>query len=267
MHRPWEHSGLAEYFDDRRVTNLGIKRKLREKLGAALELVKTARAKGIRVCECFAPSCWTPPDLKIYLLSPTKDFYHELLPNFTSTPTDSEGYGERVTFLDYTIPEQYAPLTDKGETSAENDSSIVLAFQMPSGEIALLTGDAGIPALTCAVQEAERQGLNLKNQIVFFQLPHHGSIQNLGPSVLNRILGKPNENLSREAVVAYASVSKQPKIGHPAKHVTNAVRARKANCFSTKGSILHWSFGDVPQRLGWQALTPIPYYPRVEIVI
>ena len=265
MHRPWEHRGLADYFDDRRVTNKGIKDRLHEKLGAAIQLVTAARDKGIKVCEPFAPTmrknlC----GVNVFVLGPTEDYYHSVLPDFTSTPTDAEGDGDRVDFKDYEVPEHLCRLTDSGETSAENNSSIILAFQLPSGKIVLLTGDAGMPALISAAKEAERQQLNLKNNIAFFQMPHHGSIQNLGPSVLDRIMGSPGEMLPRGNIDAYASVCRNPKVGHPAKHGTNASLARKGRCFVTKGTTIHRPFGGVPDRQGWMSLTPIPYYSMVE---
>ncbi len=265
MHLPWKHRELATYFDDGRVTNMSIKRCLKEKLGNAIQLVETARNKGFEVFECFAPSSGKQLcGVNVFVLGPSQDYYHTLLPDFTSTPTDANGCGERVDFMDYEVPDECCPLTNDGETSAENNSSIILAFQLPEGEIVLLTGDAGIHALNHAVREAERLRLDLKQKIVFFQMPHHGSIQNLGPSVLDRILGDSKEASAREKAVAYASVCMHPKVGHPAKHVTNAIQARNCNCFSTKGRPIRKFFGHVPMRSGWTSLTPIPYYPTVE---
>lgn len=265
MHLPWRHRELAAYFDDGRVTNQSIKRCLKEKLGNAIHLVESARNKGIEIFECFAPSGGNQLcGVNVFVLGPSQEYYHSLLPDFTSTPTDANGSGERVDFMDYDLPDDCCPLTNDGETSAENNSSIILAFQLPNGKIVLLTGDAGIPALTYAVREAEQQHLDLKSNIVFFQMPHHGSIQNLGPFVLDKILGTPTEARRRGNVVAYASVCRHPKVGHPAKHVTNALRARNCQCFSTNGIIIHMSFGIVPDRPGWTSLTPIPYYPMVE---
>jgi len=266
MHRPWEHSGLADYFDDRRVTNLSIKRRLRENLAPVIQLVQSARKDGgVNVCEYFAPSIWKQLcGVNVFVLGPSQNYYHQLLPDFTSTPTAAEGRGERVDFKNYEVPEQLCQLTNNGETSAENNSSMILAFQLPDGEIVLLTGDAGIPALMHAARVAEQQNLDLKRNIVFFQMPHHGSIQNLGPSVLDKILGNPTEARRRGTIVSYASVCKHPKVGHPAKHVTNALRARNCQCFPTNGIIIHKSFGRVPNRPGWTSLTPIPYYPTVE---
>lgn len=265
MHRPWEHSGLADYFDDRRVTNQGVKKSLRENLSPIIQLAQSARNRGIKLCDCFAPSKWEKLcGVNVFVLGPSLEYYHSLLPDFTSTPTEPNYCGERVEYEDYEVPEQFSPLLDDGETSAENNSSIILAFQLPEGEIVLLTGDAGIHALNHAAGEAERLGLDLKQKIVFFQMPHHGSIQNLGPSVLDRILGDSKEASAREKAVAYASVCMHPKVGHPAKHVTNAIKARNCNCFSTKGRPIRKCFGHVPTRSEWTSLTPIPYYPTVE---
>lgn len=267
MHRPWEHSGLADYFDDGRVSNRGIKKSLRENLAPVIQLAQSARNKGVKLCECFAPSKWANLcGVNVFVLGPSQKYYHSLLPYFTSTPTTPEYAGERVEFSNHMIPTQLCPLKDDGTTSAENNSSIVLAFQLPEGEIALLIGDAGIPALNYATMEAMRQNINLTSNIAFFQMPHHGSIQNLGPSVLDKILGSPTQALARQKAMAYASVCMHPEVGHPAKHVTNAIQSRNCDCFSTNGRIIHKSFGTVPKRNGWTSLKPIPYYQTVEVL-
>jgi beta-lactamase superfamily II metal-dependent hydrolase len=265
MHRPWEHSGLAHYFDDGRVTNRGIRNSLRENLTPVIQLTQLAKSKGIKLCECFAPSKWDNLcGVNVFVLGPSQEYYHSLLPNFSSTPTEPDYCGERVEYEDHEIPEQYSPLTNDGVTSAENNSSIILAFELPKRKIVLLTGDAGIPALEYAAREAEKQSIDLKNQVAFFQMPHHGSIQNLGPFILDKILGTPTEAFARQKTGAYASVCKCPEVGHPAKHVTNAIQTRNCDCFSTRGHTIHKSFGRVPNRSGWTSLTPIPYYPNVE---
>ena len=265
MHRPWNHNSLVDFFDDDRVTNRGIKKSLKKNLGPAMQLAKLASDKKIKLCECFAPCKWDSLcGVNVFVLGPSQEYYHSLLPDFRSTPTEPNYRGERVEYEDYEVPEQFSPLADDGVTSAENNSSIILAFQLPNGEIALLTGDAGIPALTRAVIEARRQQLDLQSQVVFFQMPHHGSIQNLGPSVLNKILGSPAEADMRKKAIAYASVCQHPEVGHPAKHVTNAIRARNCDCFSTTGQPIRKVFGSVPPRDGWVPLTPIPYYSKVE---
>jgi len=79
----------------------------------------------------------------------------------------------------------------------------------------LLTGDAGVPALERAADFAEFHGLDLR-AVDFSQVTHHGSKRNVGPSILNRILGPKlgSPNLTK---VAFVSASKDGAPKHPAK--------------------------------------------------
>jgi beta-lactamase superfamily II metal-dependent hydrolase len=80
---------------------------------------------------------------------------------------------------------------------------------------------------------------------------------------LNRILGpiKPNESYDK---TAYVSASKDGQPKHPAKKVVNALKRRGANVFATQGKgLLHHS-NDAPQREGWSAAQPLPFYKEVD---
>lgn len=268
MHQPWDHKGLRDIFKDGRVTAKSIKDHLKDGLEKAYDISKSVKDGGkIKLTNCFAPATWSKLcGVDVHILGPTKDYYESLLPAFTSTPTNGEDVdlGQRVEFLNQTIPFDRCPLTDAGETSAENNSGIILAFKLPAsigGGIVMLTGDAGIPALLNAAGEAERLLLDLPNNIRFFQAPHHGSIQNLGPSVLDKVFGKKVTD-----AIAYISVSSDHDNQHPAKHVTNALLERGVLSFLTAGQPIRKSFGKVPKRDGWITLTPIPHYPEVEKV-
>lgn len=268
IHRPWEHTGLKEIFKDGRVTAKSIKDHLKDGLEKAYDISKTVKDEGkVKLTSCFAPTSWSGLcGVDVHILGPTKDYYESLLPAFTSTPTDGEDVdlGQRVEFSKQTVPSECCPLTDAGETSAENNSGIILAFKLPEsvgGGIVMLTGDAGIPALLNAATEAERLSLDLSHNIRFFQVPHHGSIQNLGPSVLKKVFGK-----RAASAIAYISVSANHDNEHPAKHVTNALLDCGVQSFLTAGQPIRKAFGKVPVREGWVSLTAIPHYPEVEKV-
>ena len=206
--------------------------------------------------------------MDVYVLNPSKEYYESLLPAFNVTPTDGDDDGvRRVEFSKALYPAKLYPLTDDGETSAENNSGIVLAFKLPDdvGGIVMLTGDAGIPALENAVVEATKCGLDLKNDVSFFQVPHHGSIQNLGPTVLNKLFGNPLDAAKR-VKTAYVSVSKGHDNQHPAKHVINALEDRGVECYMTNGQVIRKNFGKVPERPGWVALSKIERYAQVEAI-
>lgn len=271
MHQPWAHTGLKDVFKDGRVTSKSIRQSLKDGLEKAYSVASAACKKGTELLECFSPSKWKNlVGVDVYVLNPSEQYYENLLPSFNVTPTDGNNDEvRRVEFSEELYPEAYYPLTDEGETSAENNSGIVLAFKLPKdvGGIIMLTGDAGIPALENAVGEAARCGLDLKNDTSFFQIPHHGSIQNLGPTVLNKIFGKPESlGASKRVKTAYASVSKGHDNKHPAKHVINALEDRGVDCYMTNGQAIRKVFGDVPVRLGWVSLSKIERYSQVEAI-
>lgn len=271
MHQPWVHAGLKDVFRDGRVSSKSIRQSLKEGLEKAYSVASTARKKGAKLCECFSPSEWKDLcGVNVYVLNPSKQYYENLLPSFNVTPTaGSDNEVRRVEFSEELYPEACYPLTDDGETSAENNSGIVLAFKLPKdvGGIIMLTGDAGIPALENAVEEANRYCLDLKNNLSFFQIPHHGSIQNLGPTVLNKIFGEPEAlDTVKRVKTAYASVSKGHDNQHPAKHVINALEDRGVECYMTNGTAIRKSFGTVPVRPGWVTLSKIERYSHVEAI-
>lgn len=255
IHHPWTHLGLKNLFTDSRVTNNSIRENLRDGLESAETLVNNATKNGVRIIEPFAPNLLFDNLLGVtaYILGPTQEYYHELIPNFRSTPTTSKdnNVNHRLESTGRMVLSANCPLTDEGETSAENNSSVILAFKLPDGKIFLFTGDAGIPALSNATNSAITLGLNLSQQIHFFQVPHHGSIQNLGPSVLDLIFGSPQSTRNRkEPISAYISVSKEPSPLHPSKHVINALKERTVNCYQTHGRVICHTSGSVPNRPG-----------------
>lgn len=273
MHQPWNHKGLKDVFKDGRVTSNSIRQSLKDGLEKAYSVANFAAKREAKLLECFSPSKWENLcGVDVYVLNPSMEYYDSLLPSFNITPTDGDDDGaRRVEFSKTLYPAAQYPLTDDGETSAENNSGIVLAFKLPDdiGGIVMLTGDAGMPALDNSVAEAKKQGLNLKNDIKFFQIPHHGSIQNLGPTVLNKIFGTPHDAV-KSAKTAYVSVSAEHDDQHPAKHVINALEDRGVECYMTNGMTISKSFGHVPNRLGWINLKEkklkIESYPRVEAI-
>ena len=52
----------------------------------------------------------------------------------------------------------------------------------------LFTADAGVPALEQAIGQLEVIGFDF-NRLRIVQVPHHGSKRNVGPKILDRILG------------------------------------------------------------------------------
>jgi beta-lactamase superfamily II metal-dependent hydrolase len=254
MHRPWEH---APYILDLFKANhspTGLSEKLEKAVSAAHELETICQKKGIPIVEPFAGT--STSDGSLLVLGPSREFYQQLLPDFRNAPAAklpsiiakfATAVAERVAMVAEKM--HIETLNDSGATSAENNSSVVLLLTFGSDKI-LLTGDAGIPALTAAADYAQSRGIPL-NDLYLMQVPHHGSRRNVGPTILNRIMGK-------NAIVS-AGPDCAPK--HPAKKVTNAFIRRGAKVNVTQGQQVLFTRGVRP---GWVPLPLVPFYDMLE---
>jgi beta-lactamase superfamily II metal-dependent hydrolase len=152
-------------------------------------------------------------------------------------------------------------LRDGGITSASNESSVVLYGDFGTGQRVLLTGDAGLRALNCAAYCASYLGLPLQD-FVCVQIPHHGSRRNVGPTILNQILGPIQAEGSAARFSAFVSAPKDDDT-HPRKMVLNAFTRRGGRVVATQGSsTVFW--GGFPARDGYENATVLPFASRVE---
>jgi len=125
----------------------------------------------------------------------------------------------------------------------------------------LFTGDAGIPALEQALDILEAEGFEA-GTLNFVQVPHHGSRRNVGPSVLNRLLGLKGQS-ARHSTALASVPPKNPEHKHPSKKVTNAFHRRGYNVHLTQGG-KKWHYHDAPSRDGWGTSTPVNFHNQVE---
>lgn len=276
MHQPWNHAeDIRHLFDDERVTPSGIEERVWRALQDARELEKIATRNGIEIIEPFADNgyCELSPNAKLYVLSPSKAFYEQQLANFRCMPEAATkdsmarilealaAKGKEVARVFETWFEETLTDPQPDATSAENNSAVVLLFEL-DGKRLLFTADAGVPALTQAADRAAALGIDLKT-VNFIQVPHHGSKRNVGPTILNRIVGsiKATDSYDKTAFVS-APKDGQPK--HPAKKVVNAFKRRGANVFATQGKGLWHHSNDALAREGWSNATPLPFYKEVD---
>jgi len=262
MHLPWEHTDdIARMFHDGRVTDNSVSEKLRNELDGARILGEAAIERGVRIVEPFAGDTGFGSALTV--LGPTREYYDTQLLNFRTTP-DRRRENVIVKALEGTrsIAERFdlETLTDAGDTSAENNTSVVTLWNF-AGRYCLLTGDAGIDALDQAADQLDAMGV--ARPLAFVQVPHHGSRHNVGPSVLDRILG-PRLPAQEKRTTAFVSVSPGADRKHPAPSVTNAFLRRGAPVVSTKdhGQIRHGH--NAPARPGWGPVASLPLIPEVE---
>lgn len=271
IHRPWtaEHTnGIADLFKSGRVSDASVRERLRKSLDQAHELAVAAQRKGITMVEPFA-GCATP-DGAFRILGPTRAFYEDLLPQFRGTPEPKAGLldiaqrqvAKAATAALRWVVEAFEieTLEDKEDTSPENNSSAI-AMLTVDGRSCLFTADAGKAALSGALDRLDEAGFDYTS-LRFVQVPHHGSRRNVGPTILDRLLGPPQiSDAKRRSAFVSAARKGAPK--HPAKKVCNAFRRRGAHVYATQGSNI-WHHFEAPPRPDYSTLQPLPFYDQVE---
>ena len=147
-------------------------------------------------------------------------------------------------------------LDDEDTTSAKNNTSVVTQLTV-DGHRLLFTGDAGVTALSHAADQISFYSLG--TALRFIQIPHHGSRRNVGPTVLNRLIGKPVSQEQSRHIVALASTAKNGEPKHPRKAVIHAFKHRGTKVLATRGNAIR-HFYAAPARPGWTAVDPEPYH-------
>jgi beta-lactamase superfamily II metal-dependent hydrolase len=275
MHLPWNHVADIEENLKKASATDKVRQHFRKSLENAHELENLAKKKGIPIVEPFSDKI--PPNNVFTILGPSTTFYENLLKSFRCVEelemkdrfwaevlaTLAKTADKAITWLDETWGVETLAEPAADDCSAENNSSVILLFSH-AGRKFLFTSDAGVPALTEAAAYAETLGIDLKT-LTGIQIPHHGSKHNVGPQILDRIVGPKlndaNANTTKSAIV---SAAKEGAPKHPSRRVVNAFKRRGARVIATQGNtILHRS-ADAPEREGWSNATPLPFYDKVE---
>lgn len=266
MHLPWDHSGTIGEARKYAFKSTALSEKVEKSFQAASDLQAIAIRKGVPILEPFAGMQTRDGVLRI--LGPSEDYYEGLLPNVEETRAQSsvislsEQLRKLLKAAAQLVPETLwtETLRDDGETSPTNNSSVITLLTV-DGRKLLLTGDAGIPALEQALDLLEAEAFQ-PGSLKFVQIPHHGSRRNVGPSVLDRLLGPKGQSTAHST--AFASVPpKNPEHKHPAKKVTNAFRRRGYRVHVTQGSA-KWHHYNAPSRSGWSTSVPLEFHDWVE---
>ena len=278
LHVPWLLSAEAIHlFKDKRWTQEGLSAAIKKEYDIVSEIFDLASSNGCGMYYPFEGSNIGP----FRALSPDKYAYLHLLPQFEKTPDpDQEAIEAASMWLGKSSPLQRLVeiakakveswttetwdkerLKDGGVTSASNESSVVLYGAFDSNRRVLLTGDAGVNALSWAAQYAISAGLPLQ-QFTFVQLPHHGSRRNVGPTVLNQLLGSIQPQGSNSRFDAFVSAPADDET-HPRKIVLNAFKRRGGRVIPTQGTNkIH--YGGFPKRDGYTDVEACPFYTKVE---
>jgi len=200
------------------------------------EVVAAAKAASVPVAEPFQGLTRLGGALTV--VGPSRDYYEKLLNDQVGTTAVlksvrhmlAEAASRGRQKVRSVVP--WAPaetlVDDSGGTSARNNSSIVVSLSA-EGYRALLTGDAGVPALTRACDYMDVIGIS-GLPLNLLQIPHHGSRHNLDGKLLDRILAMSTGGAHGvQGAVASASAL-DPAHPHPA--VTNAVKRRSFSAYS-----------------------------------
>lgn len=251
IHRPRSHMQGSD--DEDYFTNI-------EKVD---EVIDAAETDHVRINEPFRGLTRWGGQFRV--LGPTEDYYESLL--MQSIADERSGVAQRAqarkallaslgsqwdvyTRLPY-VPASETLEEDPDPTSHRNNTSAIIAIT-DGNHRALLTGDAGIPALQAAIEEYARfYGDLTVAPLAHLQVPHHGSRRNLSPSLLDKLVG-PRGGISTTGAVV-SSAKADPK--HPSPKVTNALLRRGVHVVATEGqSVLFHN--DCP-REGWTQMPSI----------
>ena len=258
MHRPWARSrSINRFVTDGRVTHRSLTERLQRSFKQAHELEQLAKVKGVSVREPFAGATFADT---ILVAGPTEDYYASLMASF-----DAEQRAASLGKLAVRAAKAAArriteswdkeALVEPGDdaVSPVNNSSTILYLNLE--KIIFLTADAGVPALRQALEFLSLA--RLSTDFTWLQLPHHGSKRNVGPSILNGLLGPPFRAESNKWGIASAAKDGRPK--HPSQRVINAVRRRGGKAQSTSGHSICLRSSDVPLRPGQQPLPTLEF--------
>ena len=260
---------MDDIFDkvsDGRITKDSLKRRLKNKYKYVSELEDIANEKGINIIEAFQGQIIED---KLIVVSPTKDFYLDMLSESNKTPLVVEEntsvvkevlrkIGKYIKDLFESWNEE--ELREDVETTPENEMSIVILGNMEE-ESFLLTGDVGIRGLDLAITYSESIESSIIDNVMFIQIPHHGGRHNISPSILNRMVGDIVDKDTTIGKTAFVSAGKNSD--HPLQMVVNAFVRRGVKVYKTDGNIINHR-RNMPVREGWTSVAELNFDSCVE---
>lgn len=273
MHQAWLHSvGAGRLFETATQVSSTIAEKIVRNLEAQQTLETVAAAYRVPIWEPFGPASLF--DGQIVILGPSEPFYEQLLAeetqetksrvlarDFARSLTESlTKTAEKVTrWIDESLDVE--TLTDGGVTSEMNETSVVFELRH-DGRRVLFTADAGQRALTECANVIDDYDLAAQHYSLV-QIPHHGSRRNVGPTVLDRLVGGIGVNPENSWAACSCSATKGDPT-HPSKRVTNAFTRRGSKTWVTRAESFLFSH-NAPPRPDWnRAPTPEPFHLKVE---
>lgn len=185
----------------------------------------------------------------IQILGPSKDFYKSLLPGmdglekFVKSEADwayNSIFGKSAIneALEESSP---CPIVDEeNETSATNNSSVILQILARGGNKYLFTGDAGVAAFKDVQKRSSLESIH------WLDVPHHGSRRNLSSELIDTMTPS----------VCYISAEGSHK--HPRRALVNCLKKHGANVYCTKNGNSMWHHrGNFPDREEYSSATAL----------
>lgn len=268
MHRPWNaEKSISAYVLEHQMTTRSFTEQMRKSLDAAYELEKLAKSKNILVREPFQGL--VTADSAIHVLGPSPQYYASLLEAFgqaTATPhltaileSLKTAAQKALNWISETWDSEVLSDPADDAVSPRNNSSTVILARL-DGHNFVFTADAGVPAIMQAAEYSASLGIGFSSSIHYLQIPHHGSKRNLGPTLLNNIIGPVVPEGQVNGKRAFVSAAKKGEPKHPSKRVLNAlIRRGVAVAPPTQGNGICYHSSDVSIRPGWSPLTPISF--------
>ena len=257
MNLPWRHVDLLLPMFKRYQDRNRLIARLKSAFPKAAELETLASSRGIPILNAFTG--FMIGDFMV--LSPSLTTYLQLVVESEKTPVPASHAAELAALIDslgLTSRAAWGEENLKGDTEGttpDNEASIV-QFANVCGKQILLTGDAGVRALTEARQVASRNGITASPPD-WFQVPHHGSRRNLSSGVLDAWLGPklpgPQQRPKFDAIIS----ANQKDKDHPKKAVVRALIHRGGRPYQTGGTLHVYSDG-APNR-DWATAPPLQY--------
>lgn len=276
---PWNYAGAILHKvreADPNATVASITKALQEQYPALVEVLAKAEEKKIPVLDPLQmnPTHDLGGGVTLHMLGPSRDEYvTQWLCGYDCLPQQSAGAvaamsslfkaaAAAIKWVQETWDKEHLVDPLPGDVNCVNNSSLVFALEY-GGQRFLFTGDAGVPAIDAALDRGAALGMP-SNSYGFFDVPHHGSRRNLGPTLLNKLFGPPRSyaDAPKEGVAFISAPPNDHK--HPSRRITNALNRRARTVISTDGSAKCQFSGS--WRNGWSQAIPVPHYDQVEEV-
>lgn len=272
IHKPWEHTkNISKLFEHHAVTDSSVENRIEKGLKTAKTIFDVAEEKGITIEEPFTG---LQDDGKcVVVLGPDKNYYiTELIPNFRCTPEAKESLFAKIISKTENVIESamdfvkeawdIETLDNSGDTTAENNSSVVILITIDDYHI-ILTSDAGQPALERIINVLDSINYDY-SKIKFIQAPHHGSHRNVNPTILDKLVGQKLSSIPDYTLkTVVASVAQKEDKKHPSKKVANAFRRRGAPMHITRGGLKYHHLGNAPRKNLYNQSIPLPLFDEI----